>query len=68
MNQRSGQAGLAKSVLGHVRLTEPDAEWAALFESERQRLAPVSGGAFRNIAHFGSTAADRNHWRRWHDT
>jgi GrpB-like predicted nucleotidyltransferase (UPF0157 family) len=56
MRQRSDLVEFAMSALGHVRLTDPDAAWAELFESERQRLTVLSGGAFKNIAHFGSTA------------
>ena len=56
MNKRSDRTEVARSALGHVRLTEPNVEWAGLFENERQRLVPISGGAFKNIAHFGSTA------------
>ncbi|HEY3846884.1 MAG TPA: GrpB family protein, partial [Acetobacteraceae bacterium] len=56
MNTRSDQVELARSALGRVRLAEPDAEWAGLFESAQRRLASISGGAFKNIAHFGSTA------------
>jgi len=47
---------LARSALGQVHLAEPDAAWSELFDAEQRRLAPISGGAVRNIAHFGSTA------------
>ncbi len=56
MNKRSDQDELARSALGRVRLTEAKAEWPALFEAERRRLAPILDGALSNIAHFGSTA------------
>jgi len=56
MNRQSDQSEFIDSDPGHVRLSEPRAEWAGLFASERQRLAAISGGAFTNIVHFGSTA------------
>jgi GrpB-like predicted nucleotidyltransferase (UPF0157 family) len=56
MNKRSDQVEFVGSALGHVHLSEPKAEWARLFESERQRLVAISPGRFKNIAHFGSTA------------
>lgn len=55
MNKGADQAEFVESALGHVRLSEPKAEWAGLFESEQQRPAAISGAAFKNIAHFGST-------------
>jgi GrpB-like predicted nucleotidyltransferase (UPF0157 family) len=39
-----------------VRLADPDVEWARLFNRERHILTTSTGGAFENIAHFGSTA------------
>jgi GrpB-like predicted nucleotidyltransferase (UPF0157 family) len=56
MNKPSDRACLARSALGRVHLAEPDPAWARLFENERRRLTLISGGAFKNVAHFGSTA------------
>jgi GrpB-like predicted nucleotidyltransferase (UPF0157 family) len=42
--------------LGTVHLSEASQTWPVPFEAERDRLASAVGGAFGNIAHFGSTA------------
>jgi len=48
--------GQEKLVHARVQLAEPNPAWPELFEHERRHLGQIAGGAFHNIAHFGSTA------------